>query len=95
MSSRECLDPRIVKATLNECPAIHRGCVVGNNFPRTSSQVVCAIIEVSSDGAAVRLRIEVLLLPPGFVRSYPPGQQIPLTKKGAILTKKLGDLERS
>jgi len=33
----------------NRCPSVARSCVVGNNFLRTSSQVVCAIIEPVRD----------------------------------------------
>lgn len=109
MSSGESLDPRVVEAILDRCPSVARSCVVGNNFLRTSSQVVCAIIEpirdanasfsdshlaeiirtiaVANRGLAPPLRISwsrVLILP--------EGQQIPLTKKGAIFRKKLEDL---
>lgn len=49
MSSGESLDPRVIEAILNQCPLVARSCVVGNNFLRTSSQVVCAIIEPIRD----------------------------------------------
>ena len=49
MSSGESLDPRVIEAILNQCPSIVRSCVVGNNFLRTSSQVICAIIEPVRD----------------------------------------------
>ena len=109
MSSGESLDPRVVEAILDQCPSVARSSVVGNNFLRTSSQVVCAIIEpihdanssffdshladiirtiaVANRGLAPPLRISwsrVLILT--------KGQQIPLTKKGAIFRKKLEDL---
>jgi hypothetical protein len=103
MSSGESLDPRDVEAILRRSSAISRSCIVGNNFLNTSSQVVCAIIQptdaeprlseitraisVANRGLAPPLRISwsrVLVLK--------PGQEIPLTKKGAIFRKKLQEL---
>ncbi|CAA7264464.1 unnamed protein product [Cyclocybe aegerita] len=103
MSSGESLDPRVVEAILDACPAIARSCVVGNNFLKTSSQVVCAIIEpaqghssspeitravaAANRGLAPPLRVSwarVLVLE--------KGQQVPITKKGAIFRKKLEQL---
>lgn len=49
MNSGESLDPRVVEATLNQCPAIARSCIFGNNFLKAPSQVVCAIIEPVRD----------------------------------------------
>jgi len=109
MSSGESLDPRVIEAILNQCPSVARSCVVGNNFLRTSSQVVCAIIDpvrdenssfsdsrlaeiirtiaVANRGLAPPLRISwsrVLILN--------VGQQIPLTRKGAVFRKKLEEI---
>ena len=109
MSSGESIDPRVIEAALDQCPAIVRSCVVGNHFLQTSSQFICAIIEPASDaskpsttllseitraiasanrGLASPLRISwarVLVL---------KGQQIPITKKGAIfrIRKKLEEV---
>lgn len=49
MSSGESLDPRVIEIIIDQCPSVARSCVVGNNFLRTSSQVVCAIIEPVCD----------------------------------------------
>ena len=49
MNSGESLDPRVIEAALNQCPAIARSCIIGNNFLKVSSQVVCAIIEPARD----------------------------------------------
>jgi len=106
MSSGESLDPRVTEAILNQCPSITRSCVVGNNFLRTSSQVVCAIVELSNDGSSAEAKIPAViravatanrsLAPPlriswSRVLVLPVGQQIPVTKKGAIFRKKLED----
>ena len=109
MSSGESLDPRVIEAILNQCPSISRSCVVGNNFLRTSSQVVCAIVELSTDdtgGSSAEAKIPAViravatanrgLAPPlriswSRVLVLPVGQQIPVTKKGAVFRKKLED----
>jgi hypothetical protein len=49
MSSGESLDPRVIEAILDQCPSVAKSCVVGNNFLKTSSQIVCAIIEPVRD----------------------------------------------
>ncbi|KAF8151526.1 hypothetical protein B0H34DRAFT_132545 [Crassisporium funariophilum] len=108
MSSGESLDPRDVEATLNQCPAIVRSCVVGNNFLKTSSQIVCAIIEPSMDASkssssqlseitraiatANRALAPPLRISWARVLVLEQGQQIPITKKGAIFRKKLEEV---
>ncbi|KAF8797415.1 hypothetical protein BYT27DRAFT_7265732 [Phlegmacium glaucopus] len=47
MSSDESIDPRVIKAALDQCPATVQSCIVGNNFLKTSSQVIRATIEPS------------------------------------------------
>jgi hypothetical protein len=61
MNSGESLDPRVIEAALNQCPAIARSCVIGNNFLKASSQVVCAIIEPARDGPGSSAVVEVRL----------------------------------
>ncbi|PPQ84949.1 hypothetical protein CVT25_004462 [Psilocybe cyanescens] len=108
MSSGETLDPRVVEATLDQCPAVARSCIVGNNFLKTSSQVVCAIIEPVKDSSIspesrmseITRAISVAnrgLAPPlriswARVLVLNPDQQVPITKKGAIFRKKLDAL---
>ena len=105
MSSGENLDPRDVEAILDRCPVILRSCVVGNNFLKTSSQVVCAIIEPARHSHASQESIlaEITraiaaanrgLAPPlriswSRVLILKDEQEIPITKKGAIFRKKL------
>ncbi|KAF8953962.1 hypothetical protein BDZ97DRAFT_1929174 [Flammula alnicola] len=109
MSSGESLDPRIVEAILNQCPAVVRSCVVGNNFLKTSSQVVCAIVRpVRDPSTPLESRLHKIisraisianrgLAPPlriswARVLVLKEGEEVPLTKKGAIFRKKLEQL---
>ncbi|KAJ3515067.1 hypothetical protein NLJ89_g1986 [Agrocybe chaxingu] len=103
MSSGESLDPRVVEAILDACPAIARSCVVGNNFLKTSSQVVCAIIEPAQGhssspeitravAAANRGLAPPLRISWARVLVLGEGQHVPITKKGAIFRKKLEQL---
>uniref|UniRef100_A0A8H7XR57 Uncharacterized protein n=1 Tax=Psilocybe cubensis TaxID=181762 RepID=A0A8H7XR57_PSICU len=46
--SGESLDPRPIEKALQTCSAIAHCCVVGNNFLRKSSDVICLIIQPSS-----------------------------------------------
>ena len=107
MSSGESLDPRVVEAALDQSPAIFRSCVVGNNFLRAASQVVCAIIEPSRDKKSLESRLPEItraiavanrsLAPPlriswARVLVLKEGQEVPITKKGAIFRKKLEQL---
>jgi hypothetical protein len=55
MSSGEPTDLCVIEAALDQCPAIIRSCVVGNNFLKTSSQVICAIIEPVTKSSATLL----------------------------------------
>jgi len=108
MSSGESLDPRVVEAALDQCPAIGRSCVVGNNFLKSSSQVVCAIIQPSRDSKkSLEARLPEItraiatanrsLAPPlriswARVLVLKEGQEVPITKKGAVFRKKLEQL---
>ena len=108
MSSGENLDPRVVEAVLDQSPSIFRSCVVGNNFLRTSSQLVCAIIEPAKNSPLSReARLADItraissanrsLAPPlriswSRVLILDDGHAIPITKKGAIFRKKLEEL---
>ena len=107
MSSGESLDPRVVEAALDQCPAIGRSCVVGNNFLKAASQFVCAIIEPSRDKKSLEARLPEItraiatanrsLAPPlriswARVLVLKEGQEVPITKKGAIFRKKLEQL---
>jgi hypothetical protein len=108
MSSGESLDPRVVEAALDQCPAIGRSCVLGNNFLKAASQVVCAIIEPSRDPKkSLEARLPEItraiatanrsLAPPlriswARVLVLKEGQEVPITKKGAIFRKKLEQL---
>lgn len=108
MSSGESLDPRVVEAALDQCPAISRSCIVGNNFLKAASQVVCAIIEPSRDPKkSLEARLPEItraiatanrsLAPPlriswARVLVLKEGQEVPITKKGAIFRKKLEQL---
>ncbi|KAF8900861.1 hypothetical protein CPB84DRAFT_1778561 [Gymnopilus junonius] len=105
MSSGENLDPREVEAILDRCPAILRSCVVGNNFLKTSSQVICAIVEpvrhsiLSQDSILAEITRAISsanrgLAPPlriswARVLILKDDQEIPITKKGAIFRKRL------
>ena len=104
MSSGESMDPREIEAVLNQSPAIVRACVVGNNFLRSASEVVCAIIEADlSSYEPAELRVEIMkmvglvnkeLAPPlrigwGRILVLGPGAKVPLTKKGMVFRKKL------
>ncbi|PPQ99823.1 hypothetical protein CVT24_009617 [Panaeolus cyanescens] len=105
MSSGESLDPRAIEKIINQCPLVARCCVVGNNFLKTSSQVVCAIIEPKAEvQASIDSQLPEItraistanrnLAPPLRISWHrvlvlKPGQQIPVTKKGAIFRKKL------
>ena len=99
MSSGESIDPRGIEAALDQCPAIARSCVVGNNFLRTSSQVICAIVEPARDPvkSSKALLSEITRAIASANRSLAPplriswsrvlvlkDQHIPITKKGAI-----------
>jgi hypothetical protein len=108
MSSGESLDPRVVEAALDQCPAIFRSCVVGNKFLKAASQVVCAVIEPSKDpkkslksrlpeitraiAAANRSLAPPLRISWARVLVLKEGQEVPITKKGAIFRKKLEQL---
>ena len=107
MSSGESIDPRVIEAALDQCPAIVRSCVVGNHFLRTSSQFICAIIEPASDASkpSTTLLSEITRAIASANRGLAPplriswarvlvlkGQQIPITKKGAIFRKKLEEV---
>jgi long-subunit acyl-CoA synthetase (AMP-forming) len=104
MNSGESIDPRGIEAALDQCPAIARSCVVGNNFLRTSSQVICAIVEPARDAvkSSKGLLSEITRAIASANRSLAPplriswsrvlvlkDQHIPITKKGAIFRKKL------
>src|SRR6266567_357449 len=45
MVSGETLDPRSVEMALRACPAIEHCCVVGNNFMKGPSNVICILIQ--------------------------------------------------
>jgi long-subunit acyl-CoA synthetase (AMP-forming) len=107
MSSGESIDPRVIEAALDQCPAIVRSCVVGNNFLRTSSQFICAIIEPASDtsNTSTALLSEITRAIASANRGLAPplriswarvlvlkDQHIPITKKGAIFRKKLEEV---
>ena len=105
MSSGESIDPRVIEAALDQCPAIVRSCVVGNNFLGTSSQFICAIIEPASDSPSTTLLSEITRAIASANRGLAPplriswarvlvlkGQHIPITKKGAIFRKKLEEV---
>jgi hypothetical protein len=107
MSSGESIDPRVIEAALDQCPAIVRSCVVGNNFLGSSSQFICAIIEPASDTSnhSTTLLSEITRAIASANRGLAPplriswarvlvlkGQQIPITKKGAIFRKKLEEV---
>jgi long-subunit acyl-CoA synthetase (AMP-forming) len=107
MSSGESIDPRVIEAALDQCPAIVRSCVVGNNFLGTSSQFICAIIEPASDtsNSSTTLLSEITRAIASANRGLAPplriswarvlvlkGEQIPITKKGAIFRKKLEEV---
>jgi long-subunit acyl-CoA synthetase (AMP-forming) len=104
MSSGESIDPRVIEATLDQCPAIVRSCVVGNNFLRTSSQFICAIIEPASNSSSALLSEITRAIASANRGLAPPlriswarvlvlkGQHIPITTKGAIFRKKLEDV---
>jgi hypothetical protein len=104
MSSGESIDPRVIEAALDQCPAIVRSCIVGNNFLGTSSQFICAIIVPASDTStsSTDLLSEITRAIASANRGLAPplriswarvlvlkGQHIPITKKGAIFRKKL------
>jgi hypothetical protein len=105
MASGETLDPRVIEESLNRSVAIHRSCVVGDNFLRGASNVVCAILELSPDDtrgyhaslADVTREIASVnrsLVPPlriswSRVLILNHDQHIPLTNKGAVFRKKL------
>ena len=82
-------------------------CVVGNHFLRTSSQFICAITEPASDASkpSTTLLSEITPAIASANRGLAPplriswarvlvlkGQQIPITKKGAIFRKKLEEV---
>ncbi|TFK38562.1 hypothetical protein BDQ12DRAFT_683838 [Crucibulum laeve] len=105
MSSGESLDPRIIEGILNQNPAIAHCCIVGNNFLKGPSQVVCAIIEPSAQSPDSLLAditraiasVNRTLAPPlriawSRVLILSEGQHVPYTRKGAIFRKKLEDL---
>ena len=107
MSSGESIDPRVIEAALDQCPAIVRSCIVGNNFLGTSSQFICAIIEPASDTSnpSTTLLSEITRTIASANRGLAPplriswarvlvlkGQHIPITKKGAIFRKKLEEV---
>ncbi|KAF9473131.1 ketoacyl-synt-domain-containing protein [Pholiota conissans] len=102
MSSGESLDPRVIEAILNQCPAVVRSCVIGNNFLKTSSQLVCAIIQPVKNASTLEITRAIStanrgLAPPlriswSRVLILKDGEEIPLTKKGAIFRKKLEEL---
>ena len=108
MNSGESIDPRVIEAALDQCPAIARSCVVGNNFLGTSSQFICAIIEPATDASnpsTTTLLSEITRAIASANRGLAPplriswarvlvlkGQQIPITKKGAIFRKKLEEV---
>ncbi|KAJ2925849.1 hypothetical protein H1R20_g11245, partial [Candolleomyces eurysporus] len=105
MTSGETLDPRVIEESLNRSVAVHRSCVVGDNFLRGASNVVCAILELSPDDtrgyhaslADVTREISSVnrsLVPPlriswSRVLILNQNQHIPLTTKGAVFRKKL------
>lgn len=105
MSSGETLDPRFIEKALDQSRAVHRSCVVGDNFLRGASHVVCAILELSPDdtrgyhAALAEVTREIAnvnrsLAPPlriswSRVLILNQDQHIPITRKGAIFRKKL------
>ena len=107
MSSGESIDPRVIEAALDQCPAIVRSCVVGNNFLRTSSQVICAIVEPARDitKSSTAVLSEITRAIASANRGLAPplriswarvlvlkDEHIPITKKGAIFRKKLEEV---
>ena len=104
MSSGESIDPRVIEAALDQCPAIVRSCVVGNKFLGTSSQFICAIIEPASNPSTTLLSEITRAIASANRGLAPPlriswarvlvlkGQQIPITKKGGIFRKKLEEV---
>lgn len=105
MSSGETLDPRFIESTLDRSTAIHRSCIVGDNFLRGASRVVCAILELSTgDSRGYRAALSEVtqeiaainrtLAPPlriswSRVLILNQDQHIPVTRKGAVFRKKL------
>jgi hypothetical protein len=102
MSSGESLDPRVVEAILDQCPVVVRSCVVGNNFLKAPSQLVCAIIQPVKNASTLEITRAISaanrgLAPPlriswSRVLVLKEDQEIPITKKGAIFRKKLEQL---
>ena len=88
MSSGESIDPRVIEAALNQCPAIARR-LNARDAVKSSSTLLSEItraIASANRGLAPPLRISwsrVLVL---------KDQHIPLTKKGAIFRKKLEEV---
>src|SRR5277367_50262 len=104
MSSGESIDPRVIEAALDQSPTIVRSCIVGNNFLGTSSQFICAIVELARDvtKSSTALLSEITRAIASANRTLAPplriswarvlalkDQHIPITKKGAIFRKKL------
>ena len=107
MSSGESIDPRVIEAALDQSTAIVRSCIVGNNFLRTSSQFICAIVEPARDvtKSSTALLSEITRAIASANRGLAPplriswarvlvlkDQHIPITKKGAIFRKKLEEV---
>ncbi|KAJ3510158.1 hypothetical protein NMY22_g16056 [Coprinellus aureogranulatus] len=108
MSSGETLDPRFIEKALDQSRAVHRSCVVGDNFLRGASHVVCAILELSPDdtrgyhAALAEVTREIAnvnrsLAPPlriswSRVLILNHDHHIPVTRKGAIFRKKLEEV---
>ena len=97
-------DPRDIEAILDQSPAIARSCVVGNNFLKSCSQFICAIVEPardvtkSSDVLLSEIKGAIALanrgLNPNLNISWArvlvlKDQHIPITKKGAVFRKHL------
>ncbi|KAJ7176732.1 hypothetical protein C8R46DRAFT_1077165 [Mycena filopes] len=105
--SGEMVDPRVLERTLDACPSISRACIVGNKFLRTSSQFLCAVIELQPDArheASTDLDISRVIravnrdlspplrIPWNRVFVLDEGEQIPINRKGQIWRKKLESL---
>ncbi|KAF8529293.1 polyketide synthetase [Hysterangium stoloniferum] len=105
LKSGESLDPRNVEKALNGCAAVAHCCVVGNTFSSSAADFVCAIIEITPDGAANidSSMADISKALAAINRNLPPplriawsrvlildeDQHIPYTRKRIIFRKKL------
>lgn len=107
LASGEQLDARAIEHILDEHAAVARSCVVGDNFLNGTSSHICAIIEPSdqtskNDSTILRaLASANRELPPSMriawsrVLVLQDGEKLPLTTKGVLFRKRMGELYRS